>query len=151
MACQLCWFLSCQWWRRPSWCRLGSKGSTSPSRGRTPRLLSTSLLSFTQVFLNQNITLKIGAKKLSKLMTLLSGTLEVEEVDRRALLELSKMLKVSNKISGLKTLNDNTRPNVAKQIEATAETIEWSGSRPILHLTRVYRTEQVQLLDPRDG
>ena len=52
----------------------------------------------------------------------LSGTLEVEEVDRRALLEMSKMLKVSNKISGLKTLNDNTRSNMAKEIEATAET-----------------------------
>ena len=64
MACQLCWFLSCQWWRRPSWCRLGSRGSTSPSRGPTPRLLSTSLLSFTQVFLNQNITIKIGAKNI---------------------------------------------------------------------------------------
>ena len=45
----------------------------------------------------------------------------MEEVDRQALLEMSKMLKVSDKISGLKTLNDNTRSNVAKEIEATAE------------------------------
>ena len=60
-------------------------------------------------------------RKKMKLTTFLSGTLEVEEVDRQALLEMSKMLKVSNKISGLTTLNDNIRSKVAKEIEATAE------------------------------
>ena len=77
-----------------------------------------------------------------KLTTFLSGTLEVEEVDRQAILEMSKMLKVSNKISGLKALNDNTRSNVAKEIEATAEAETGEASEADSSKSRVKRSKR---------